>query len=358
MQKVSVIVPVYAVEAWLNRCVDSILAQSFRDFELILVDDGSPDACGAICDSYASKDDRVTVVHQKNGGVSAARNAGLAMASGKYAAFCDGDDSWDVDFMKNLVAAAEKSGADMVSCNYAAVDDRGNILRESRHISGLRALNSKAETVDYMINSVLQNRTGWEVWTRLFDLDVIRANNIRFRGGYGEDLAFVLEMCLHSKRVCGIGFCGYRYFLRPGSMMRQTSQQAMLDEMNECSRHFGKRYLEAVREDELRSLYPVIHYLMLRGEYAKIPCARLPGEIARIRARDWYNAQVWGIFKTKKYLRSHFAPAEAWNILIFSKFCLHKLPLLFRVENAIANRIIPLFLQTIAEETESKERKL
>lgn len=358
MPKVSVIVPVYAVEEYLPRCVDSILAQSFRDFELILVDDGSPDGSGKICDRYAEKDPRVTVVHQENGGVSSARNAGLDMASGKFAAFCDGDDYWEAGFLQNLVAAAEESGAEMVGCNYAAVDGQGNTLRESHRICGLRTLSSEAETLDYMINRVLCYQTGWEVWSRLFDMGVIRAHNIRFRGGYGEDLGFVLEMCLHSAKVCGIGYCGYRYFQRPGSVMRRNSHRAMLDELNECSRRFGKRYFEAIRNAELRSLYPVIHYWMLRGEYAKIPCTRLPEEIHRIRGQAWYAEQVRGIFGAKEYLRSHFAPAEVRNILIFSKFCLHKLPLLFRMENAVANRIIPLFLQTIAEKTECKERKL
>lgn len=90
--KISCIVPVYNVEKYLRRCVDSILAQTFTDFELILVDDGSPDGCPAICDEYAEKDSRVRVIHQENKGVSAARNAGLDMARGEYVCFVDGDD--------------------------------------------------------------------------------------------------------------------------------------------------------------------------------------------------------------------------------------------------------------------------
>ena len=89
MPEVSVIVPVYKVEAYLRRCVDSILAQTFTDFELILVDDGSPDNCGAICDEYAEKDNRVRVIHKENGGVSSARNAGLDAAAGNYICFVE-----------------------------------------------------------------------------------------------------------------------------------------------------------------------------------------------------------------------------------------------------------------------------
>ena len=92
MPKISIIVPVYKVEKFLPKCIDSILSQTFTDFELILVDDGSPDNCGKICDEYAHKDDRVVVVHKLNEGVSIARNKGLDVAKGEYILFCDSDD--------------------------------------------------------------------------------------------------------------------------------------------------------------------------------------------------------------------------------------------------------------------------
>lgn len=91
----SIIVPVYNVEKYINKCVDSILSQTFEDFELILVDDGSPDNCPAICDNYAEKDSRVKVIHKQNGGASSARNTGLCSEKGKYILFLDSDDYWD-----------------------------------------------------------------------------------------------------------------------------------------------------------------------------------------------------------------------------------------------------------------------
>jgi len=89
--KISIIVPVYKVEPYLRKCIDSILAQTFTDFELILVDDGSPDGCGKICDEYAKKDNRILVIHKSNGGLSSARNAGLEIAKGEYIGFVDSD---------------------------------------------------------------------------------------------------------------------------------------------------------------------------------------------------------------------------------------------------------------------------
>ena len=104
MPKVSVIVPVYKVESYLRKCVDSILGQSFSDFEVILVDDGSPDNCGAICDDYATRDQRVKVIHKINGGLSDARNVGLDAAIGQYICFVDSDDWIEQDLLKDNVA--------------------------------------------------------------------------------------------------------------------------------------------------------------------------------------------------------------------------------------------------------------
>ena len=110
---ISVIVPVYKVEKYIHRCIDSILAQTFTDFELILVDDGSPDCCGSICDEYAKKDSRVTVIHKKNGGLSDARNAGLDFAMGDYILFVDSDDYIDADLLEQTYSAASSEAPEL-----------------------------------------------------------------------------------------------------------------------------------------------------------------------------------------------------------------------------------------------------
>ena len=117
MPQISVIVPVYKVEQYLKRCVDSILHQTFSDLEVILVDDGSPDNCPAMCDKYAGTDSRVKVIHQKNAGVSAARNAGLSVASGEYITFVDSDDFIDPQMYEKMLAVAEKYDCDVVMCD-------------------------------------------------------------------------------------------------------------------------------------------------------------------------------------------------------------------------------------------------
>lgn len=115
---ISVIVPVYKVEKYLSRCVESILAQTYKNFELILVDDGSPDQSGAICDEYALKDKRVNVIHKKNGGVSDARNAGLELQKGEYLTFIDSDDWIRIEYLEHLYYMLKKAEADIAICNY------------------------------------------------------------------------------------------------------------------------------------------------------------------------------------------------------------------------------------------------
>lgn len=123
MKVVSIIVPVYKVEKYLRRCVDSILAQTFTDFELILVDDGSPDNCPTICDEYAKKDDRIRAIHKKNGGVSSARNTGMEVAQGKYFLFCDSDDYVSPYWCETLYKQIEETPEAWVYCGVKKVND-------------------------------------------------------------------------------------------------------------------------------------------------------------------------------------------------------------------------------------------
>ena len=114
--EISVIVPIYKLEQYLEECVDSLIEQTYKNIEIILVDDGSPDNCGAICDRYAEQDDRIQVIHKKNGGLSDARNAGLDIASGEYVLFIDSDDNVSVDMVEELYGAIKKQNADISVC--------------------------------------------------------------------------------------------------------------------------------------------------------------------------------------------------------------------------------------------------
>ena len=147
---VSIIVPVYKAEKWLHRCVDSILAQTMEDFELLLIDDGSPDRSGEICDEYAAKDLRVRVFHKENGGVSSARQKGLENAIGEYVIHCDPDDWVDTDMLMELTQYAKKTQADMVICDFYTEDMGGG---NSNYVKqNMKNINSSEEVLNKLVN--------------------------------------------------------------------------------------------------------------------------------------------------------------------------------------------------------------
>lgn len=187
MPEISIIVPVYKVEKYLHRCADSILAQTFTDFELILVDDGSPDNCGAICDEYAAKDNRVRVIHKANGGVSSARNVGLDAAIGKYIMFCDSDDWTEPFWVEELYKTAEEHPDMCVVANMWSVTGEEEICKPI----------GKTETSKTA-------KTYYEIWengvspytpNKIYRRDIIESNRLRFDPAIklSEDLAFNLE---------------------------------------------------------------------------------------------------------------------------------------------------------------------
>ncbi|MDR3346595.1 MAG: glycosyltransferase, partial [Campylobacteraceae bacterium] len=161
---ISVIVPVYKVEQYLAACLNSIVNQTYKNLEIILVDDGSPDNCGKICDEYAQKDSRIVVLHQPNGGVSRARNAGLDIAKGEYIAFVDSDDYIALDMYEELMSIAQKQSADVAICGiYVIKKDGMEIFKKT-----LEGLDTNGIKYQFLINSYPSFPWGRLYKTKLF----------------------------------------------------------------------------------------------------------------------------------------------------------------------------------------------
>lgn len=342
---ISVIVPIYKVEQYLPRCIDSILLQTFTDFELILVDDGSPDNCPRICDEYGASDSRIRVIHKQNAGVSAARNTGLEAAQGEYIAFCDSDDYWAPDFLKELIKTANREKADCVAANYTMVDETGSILRRSSCPTETRCISNPSERWNYIVQCILDSKSGWEVWTRLFRSDIIREHGIRFCttcDNYAEDMGFTLEYVLYANRICSIPYDGYFYMLRNGSMMRSSKNVVKLSQLNEVSSYVGEKYKSVFLKSEYGRLSPVLHFLIMNTEYGKMigteRYASISEEIKKIQNIVWYRTQVKGIFHCRKYLKQLYGKRIMQQILLLSHYCLHGNWKRFRIESAIAYR--------------------
>lgn len=343
---ISIIVPIFNVEKYLHRCVDSILTQTFMDFELILVDDGSPDNCPAICDTYAARDKRVVVIHKKNGGVSAARNSGLDIARGEYIAFCDGDDHLAPTFLERLLFEAVDKKADCVVSNYLSVDDVDHVFRRSPFEASSAKLVTAKKRWEYLIHDVLAYKHGWEVCTRLFRADIIQNHHIRFCltcENFAEDLGFTLEFCLYAAKIVCIEDAVYFYVAHSGSMMDTSKNIIKLSQLNEVSAYFERKYAETFRESEYAKLYPILHFLIMHNQYSKIiGTERYPNireDILKIKHRTWYRKQVRGLFRCAKSLRDLYGKKVAQQILLFSHYCLHGNWKRFNYESGIAYRL-------------------
>ena len=206
MPAISVIVPVYKVEPFIHRCVDSILAQTFTDFELILVDDGSPDNCGAICDEYAAQDARVRVIHKPNGGVSSARNAGIDVATGEYLAFVDSDDYVTEGYLAGLMTTS----ADLV-CQTAVIIHEKDGSENRNHLTPCEIA---APNTDQFRELLLKGCFNWTCCKR-FRTKIIAENRVRFNHevDFGEDTLFVVEYVKFAQSICVEDIANYRYVI-------------------------------------------------------------------------------------------------------------------------------------------------
>lgn len=210
---VSIIVPVYKVENYLKKCIDSITNQTYTNLEILLVDDGSPDNCPKICDDYASLDDRIKVIHKKNGGLSDARNVGMKIAKGEYIGFVDSDDWIDSDMYKILVGLILKYNADIAECGLRFVFPDRTIETDDNKITILE--NTKA--IECFLDRSIDIKGS--VWNKLYKKSIIANLNFPI-GKLHEDAFFTYKALYSSKKYVRIESSCYNYLQeRPGSIM-------------------------------------------------------------------------------------------------------------------------------------------
>lgn len=229
MERISIIVPIYNVEAELPRCMNSILRQTYTELQVILIDDGSTDGCGALCDAWAAEDARVQVVHQAHEGVAQARNVGVQTADGAYIMFVDSDDYVEPDAAQKLFDALTKHSADVSACNFRYDADAVTEGKE-RFADPMLIPDAVLTGTDILLDKIIHaDATGWEVlWGKLYRADVIK--NIRFPAGKINEDSFVIhQIFLQCERVACISDALYHYVIRPGSIMRSAFYLQRLD---------------------------------------------------------------------------------------------------------------------------------
>lgn len=223
MELISVIVPVYKVESYLDRCVQSIVDQTYQNLEIILVDDGSPDNCPSMCDAWAAKDQRIKVIHKENGGLSDARNAGMAAASGDLVGFVDSDDRIRADMYQLLRENMQKNHSDIAACGVKMVWEDGT---PERMLTGEGQI--VLDTQEAMRAVIEESRLKQPVWYKLYKTELIR--DIPFPvGKYHEDVFWTYQAVSRANRVSVFDEPCYEYLQRSNSIMGQNFSVKRLD---------------------------------------------------------------------------------------------------------------------------------
>lgn len=293
--KISIIVPVYNVEKYIDRCIQSILAQTYTNFELILVDDGSPDKCGKICDEYAKKDMRIKVIHKKNGGLGDARNCGLSIATGEYIGFIDSDDYIESDMYEKLINACIEKKSDIAVCGrYDVVDGK---LKKRFSFEGTKVL-SNSEAIKAILTT---NNIDSSACDKLFRKKLFE--NIRFpKGKLNEDIYVMTKIISNSNRVVHIGESKYYYDHRPNSITTKCFSNRNMDSVEAA-----KEVLEYIKQNypEFKKEADFFHYEIVSYTLSTINSREL-----KVKYRDCFNELRKIIFKntiniiTNKYINS------------------------------------------------------
>lgn len=246
---VSIIVPVYNAQNTLPRCIDSVLKQTYRDFELLLVDDGSKDDSGAICDAYAAKDGRITVFHIENSGVSTARNTALDHARGEYLQFLDSDDWITPDAAQRLVHAAQEHSTDMVISDfYRVVDDRVSIKGDIEDDAVL----SREEFASHMMENPADFYYG-VLWNKLYRRAIIEEHHLRMDPSISwcEDFLFNLEYIRYADRFYALRAPLYYYVKTKGSLVNQgVNITATIQMKLTVFEYYNQLYKDILDEEE------------------------------------------------------------------------------------------------------------
>lgn len=249
-QLISVIIPIYNVEPYLDRCVQSVIDQTYRSLEIILVDDGSPDHCSAMCDAWAKKDPRIKVIHKVNGGLSDARNAGLAIATGELISFVDSDDWLAPAFYERLTKALDEDQSDIAACTVEMVWEDGT---PSRLLTVQE--NRILERTDAELALLNENQLKDPVWYKLYKKHVL--DEIVFEAGkQHEDVYWTYQVVGNAKRVSLIDYVGYYYWQRNTGIMGNNSYTVKRLDAIEA---FEQRYAYIAKE------FPELERIAKRG---------------------------------------------------------------------------------------------
>lgn len=314
---VSIIVPIYNVADYLDNCISSACNQTYKNIEIILVDDGSTDKSPEICDNWAKKDHRIKVIHKENGGVSSARNAGLDVANGKYISFLDGDDEYISNTLETALDKFDDS-VDLVSFGYTIVspDKKENISFEEKTYNNI----SQADKLNFIAGPFFQFALGWNVWNNIFSKSVITKYKLRFPTSHNmaEDQFFCMLYYSHCNNIRVIQNQLYVYFRRDNSLTNtaKTLHKSYFGEKNKLAFLSLEHFSQYTDSSYFVKHFSLIHFLLIEREiqleedlrYYKSPILRktIIDDIKAKSDYDFFIKTLVDLNKQKKYIKKHY----------------------------------------------------
>lgn len=252
---ISVIVPVYNVESYLNRCIESLVRQTYKYLEIILVDDGSLDGCPHICDKWSERDNRIHVIHKTNGGLSSARNAGLKVAKGEYIAFLDSDDWIHTKFIEHLYITIKDYKVDIAACDICQV-------YTEKQDEKINKLSVKIYSTEEALETLINGETFRAVaWNKLYHKNMLIGEQFE-TGRYHEDEFFTYRIMAKTNKLAYVDEKLYYYFQRKGSIMNSISYKHLdaLDAYLERIAYFKDLYPKLYKIDKMRFCIACIYF--------------------------------------------------------------------------------------------------
>lgn len=301
-KKVSIIVPVYNVEKYIDECVRSLIGQTYQSLEIILVDDASADRCGAICDAYAEQDSRIIVIHKPNGGAASARNAGLDAATGDYICFVDSDDMVLPEYVQTLAQTMEAENADAAVCGFYFWSKAEARPCATETAPGVYSCE------EYMLR-FLQDWSCSLLWNKIFKKEAI--GDIRMAEGHRvDDEYFTYQVCMNCKNVAQTDACLYRYRLRASSVMQDLTsvqQNVMLDRIAYNVIRYANVSVRMPRLDEAYFVFTLDTLARYWHHSKDMP-------IAQQQLRTWINSHFGRLLHSKLPLKQKMLYLRAFYI--------------------------------------------
>lgn len=315
---VSIIVPIYKVEDYLNRCVESLVIQTYTNIEIILVDDGSPDTCPLLCDEWKTKDERIKVIHKENGGLSDARNAGIRAAEGEYILFVDSDDWVSTDYVKDLYQAICNSNADICECDIIRTTEKSVLYHDTRESVPV------CYEIEEALKLLIEDRIFHQyVWNKIYKTDCVK--NIFFeKGKINEDEFWTYQVFGKANKVSKIQKKLYYYFQRDNSIMGTEYNQKRLDVLEAKNRR--QQYIEK----NFPKLSSIAKVNLLQSCFYS-------GQMVILYMQDEEREKALEI--VIRYFKEAVIGAEKLSVSLKQKFWINSAKLDFKLTCRIRNRL-------------------